>query len=185
MQLSYNTLRALTLGAALSALAAAPALAQKVNTDYNHSVNFSQFHTFSFGQVHGSDELFTDRIRSEIARDLTARGWQQVPKGGDVVVTAIGGMRDKQEYNTFYTGFGPGWGWRRGWGGGGFGDTMTTVQQVPVGTLIVDLYQGQSKELLFRGTATDELSNKSEKNSGKLDKAIDKIFNKFPPNSQS
>jgi hypothetical protein len=184
MQLSSRTFRTLTLGVALSALAAAPALAQKVNTDYNHSINFTQFHTFSFGQVHGSDELFTDRIRTEIARDLTARGWQQVPNGGDVIVTAIGGMKDQQEYNTFYTGFGPGWGWRRGWGGGGFGDTMTTVNEVPVGTLIVDLYEGQSKQLLFRGTATDELSTKSEKNTAKLDKAIDKIFNKFPRKSQ-
>jgi len=183
MKLSSRTLRTLTFGAALLTLSAAPVLAQKITTDYDHSANFTQFHTFSFGRVHGSDELFTDRIRNEIGKDLTARGWQQVPDGGDVIVTAIGGMRDQQEYNTFYTGFGPGWGWRRGWGGGGFGDTTTTVEQIPVGTLVVDLYQGQRKQLLFRGMATDELSNNNSKNTGKVDKAIDKIFNKLPVKS--
>jgi hypothetical protein len=53
-----------------------------------------------------------------------------------------------------------------------------------VGTLIVDLYRGNSKQLLFRGMATDDLTKNPDKNTGKLDKAIDKIFNKFPPKSQ-
>jgi len=185
MRSIFAVLRTIALSAA-AVLFLAPAmrvLAQHVTTDYDHSANFSDYHTFSFGQVHASDELFTQRIRDEISRDLTSRGWQQVPRGGDVIITAIGNVHDKQEYTTFYDGLG-GFGWRRGWGGGGFGDTTTTVDQVPVGTLIVDLYRGNSKQLLFRGMATDDLSKNPDKNTGKLDKAIDKIFNKFPPKSQ-
>ncbi len=46
---------------------------------------------------------------------------------GDVTVNAIGGMKDKQEYTTFSDGLGSGFGWRLGWGKGGFGDSYTTV----------------------------------------------------------
>ncbi len=182
MRTFSGALRGLAVAAVFTiAASATPLMAQHVTTDYDHAANFSNFHTFSFGHVHARDALFEQRIKDEVTKDLTARGWQMVPDGGDVVVSAIGAMKDQQEYTTFYDGFGPGWGWRRGWGGGGFGDTMTTVDQIPVGTLVLDIYQGGSHQLLFRGTASDELSNNNDKNTGKLDKAIDKIFNKFPP----
>ncbi len=176
-------LQALTLSAALLfATSATVVLAQQVSTDYDHSANFSQFHTFSFGNIHASDQLYEQRIKDQISRDFTAHGWQAVPDGGDVTIVAAGGLHTQQEYSTFYNGMG-GFGWRRGWGGGGFGDAYTTVDQIPVGTLVVDIYQTGSKQLLFRGTASDQLSNNSNKNTAKLDKAIDKLFNKFPPKS--
>ena len=171
-------LHALTLSAAL--LFANASSAQTVSTDYDHAANFSQFHTFSFGQVRASDQLYQQRIKDQIAKDLTARGWQLVPDAGDVTITAIGGMHNQQDYTTFYDGLG-GFGWRRGWGGGGFGETYTTVEQVPIGSLVIDIFQTGSKQLVFRGMASDQLSNNNEKNTHKLDKAIDKIFDKFPP----
>ena len=177
-----TVLRSLALSAAISSLCAAtPVFAQHISTDYDHSAHFQQYHTYSFGKIHASDPLFEQRIKDEINKDLSARGWQMVPSGGDVTVVAVGGMTDQKEYTTFYDGLGGGWGWRRGWGGGGFGDTMTTVSDIPVGTLVVDLYETGQHRLLFRGTASDQLSNNNDKNTGKLNKAIDKIFNKFPP----
>lgn len=156
------------------------ALAQKISTDYDHSAPFHDFHTYSWGKVQTSDPLFVDRIKQEVDRDLQAKGWQLQPGGGDVVVVAVGATKNQQEYDTFYNDLG-GWGWRRGWGGGGFGETYTTVQQVPVGTLVVDMYSPQEHKLIWRGTASDTLSNNPDKNTGKLDKAIDKMFDKFPP----
>jgi hypothetical protein len=136
-----GSLRTIILSAAVElAAASTPLLSQKVSTDYDHGANFSQYHSYSFGKIQASDPLFEQRIRDEVSRDLNARGWQMVPSGGDVTVNAIGGVKSKQEYSTFYDGLGPGFGWRHGWGGGGFGDTYTTVDQIPVGTLVVDLY---------------------------------------------
>lgn len=163
-----------------AALASTPLLAQQVNIDYDHSAPFHDFHTYSWGQVKTSDPLFVDRIKQEVDRDLQAKGWQKTPSGADVVIVAVGATQNQQEYNTFYDGLG-GWGWRRAWGGGGFGNSYTTVQQIPVGTLVLDMYTPQDHKLLWRGTATDTLSNKPEKNTGKLDKAIDKMLDKFPP----
>ena len=49
------------------------------------------------------------------------------------------------------------------------------------GTLVVDIFDRKAKSLVFRGTATDELSDKSEKNQKKLVNAWKKMFKDFPP----
>jgi hypothetical protein len=179
-----HLLAATTLAATLTL----PLAAQDVKTDYDHKADFHAYHTFSFHKIHASDPLFESRIHDEIASQLTARGLQMVPSGGDLNIAAIGGMSTQQEYSTFYDGLGGfGFGWRgwRGWGGGwaGPGETTTTVTQIPVGTLVVDLYDHNTHQLVWRGTASDQLSNKADKNTKKLDKAIDKMFDKVPPKS--
>ena len=156
-----------------------PALAQKVETDYDHSVNFSQYHTYSWGHVHSTDPLFEQRIRDAVDHDLQAKGWQVVPVGGDVTLTAVAIKKNQAEYTTFYDGLGGGWRWH-GWGGG---MATTTVEKVPVGTLVVDIYDTSTKHLVWRGLAHDQLSNKPDKDTKKLEKAVDKLFDKFPPRS--
>ena len=109
-----------------------------------------------------------------------------VPSGGDVSITAFAGMHDENEYNTFYDGLGGGgWGWR-GWGGwgGGWGTTQTTVTKVPVGTLLLDMYDANTHQLIWRGRSSDTLSNNGDKNTKKLDKDIDKMLNGFPPKAK-
>jgi hypothetical protein len=59
----------------------------------------------------------------------------------------------------------------------------TTVDSIPVGTLVIDIYDSSSKQLIWRGEAHDQLSGKPEKNTQKLEKAVDKMFDKFPPRS--
>ena len=172
-----NVLRSLAM---TSFLVAALANAQKISTDYNHSTPFSQYHTYSWGQVSTTDPLNVQRVKDAVGHNLSAKGWQMVPSGGNVTITAVGATHDQQEYNSFYDGLG-GFGWRRGWGGGGFGETTTTVDQIPIGTLVIDMYDGSSKQLVWRGMASDTLSSKPEKNTQNLDKAIDKLFEKFPP----
>jgi hypothetical protein len=43
------------------------------------------------------------------------------------------------------------------------------------------MYDGSSKQVVWRGMSTDTLSSKPEKNIQKLEKAVDKMFEKFPP----
>jgi hypothetical protein len=174
-----NILKRISVTALAAIFFSIPALAQKVETDYDHSANFSQYHTYSWGPVHSSDPLFEQRIRDAVDQKLQAKGWQQAPSGGDATVTAVLVQKNKKEYTTFYDGFGPGWGWR-GWG---TGMATTTVQNVPVGTLIVDIYDTSSKHLVWRGMAHETLSDKPEKNTEKIQKAVDKMLDKFPPKS--
>ncbi len=55
------------------------------------------------------------------------------------------------------------------------------MTQVPVGTLMVDVYDSKTHQLQWRGTVHEDLSNKASKNTSKLDKAVDKMFDKYPP----
>ena len=63
--------------------------------------------------------------------------------------------------------------------------TTTVAYNVPIGTLAVDVYDSASKQLVFRGTATDKLSKHADKNAEKGEKAVDKIFDKLPKSKNS
>jgi hypothetical protein len=166
----------------LTLLFAGNAAAQQVKTDYDRSANFAQYKTYSWEHVKTQDALDVDRIKSAVNTALAAKGWNQVDSGGDVSVVAVEITRDQQTLNTFYNGFGGGWGWRR-FGGGGFGEATTTTDTYKVGTVVVDLFDTKSKELLWRGCSTDTLSNNSNKNIKNLDKGVEKMFKNFPPGS--
>ncbi len=177
-------LATLTFGATMTLTAAQ---AQTVKTDWNHRLDFSQFHTFSFGKVKTSDPLYEHRLRADVTHALTAKGLSRVPSGGDIVISAIGQTKEKTEYDSFYNGLGGdgfGWGGWGGWGGGwgdGMGENQTTEQQIPVGTLVVDLFDGHTRQLAWRGESSEDLSNNGSKDRKNVEKAIDKMFKKFPP----
>jgi hypothetical protein len=153
---------------------------QQVKTDYDRSANFGQYKSYSWEQVKTQDPLLVDRIKNSVDAALAAKGWTQVDSGGDVSIVAIEITRNRQTLNTFYDGFGGGWGWRR-FGGGGFGEATTTTQTYKVGTLVVDLFDTHTKKLVWRGTSSDTLSNNSNKNIQNLDKGVEKMFKQFPP----
>jgi hypothetical protein len=159
--------------------------AQQVKTDYDRGADFGRYKTFSWEHVKTQDALDVDRIKSAVNAALTAKGWTQVDSGGDISIMAIQMTHDQQTLNTFYDGFGGGWGWRRFGGGGfgGFGDATTTTDTYQVGTVVVDLFDTKTKQLLWRGTTSDTLSNNSSKNIENLNKGVEKMFKKFPPGS--
>ena len=160
------------------------ASAQQVKTDYDRSANFAQYKTYSWEHVKTQDPLDVDRIKTAVNSALAAKGWTQVDSGGDVSIVAIEMTRDQRDSELpFYNGFGGGWGWRR-FGGGGFGDATTTTETYKVGTVVVDLFDTKSKQLIWRGTASsDTVSNNSDKNIKNLDKGVEKMFKQFPPGS--
>ena len=154
--------------------------AAQVKTDYDRSANFGQYKTYSWQTVKTQNPLDADRIKSAVNASLGAKGWTMVDSGGDVSIVAMEIAKNQQTLNTFYDGFGGGWGWRR-FGGGGFGESTTTTETYKVGTLVVDLFDTKTKELIWRGNASDTLSNNSNKNIKNLDKEVEKMFKQFPP----
>ena len=57
----------------------------KVITDYNHAVDFSQYHTYSWLKVEAGDSLWSDRITHAVDSELSAKGWSMVPVDGDAL----------------------------------------------------------------------------------------------------
>lgn len=164
--------------ALLFVFTAASSFAEQVKTDYDHSANFTQYKTYSWGNIKTKDPLMVDRIKDAVNAALAAKGWTQVESGGDVSVVAMEITKNQQTLNTFYDGFGGGWRW------GGFGDATTTTETYRVGTLVVDLFDAKSKSLIWRGSSSDTLSNNADKNTKNLDKGVQKMFAHFPPEAK-
>jgi hypothetical protein len=169
----YKIVLGLVLLLSFACLAAA-----KVFSDFDPKANFSQYKTFMWiKKPHMEDPLMADRIVNAIDAELTAKGWTLVEEGGDVSVAAHVATRKAHNLETFYNGFG-GWGWHH-WGGG-MGIATTRVQAYTVGTLVVDLFDSRTKQLIFRGWATDALPENPKKETKKLDKDIKKDIQRFP-----
>ena len=156
----------------------AGSLAQAIKTDYDRKADFRHYKTFSFEKVETKDPLWVDRITSAVGGELTVKGFTQVASGGDIAIVCIGMTTDRQTLDTFYDTFAGGWGWR--WGSG-YGDATTTTETYTVGTLVVDLFDGKTKALLWRGSADNTLSNNSSKNIKVFDKSVKELFKGFPP----
>jgi hypothetical protein len=58
------------------------------------------------------------------------------------------------------------------------------VRQIPVGTLVLDMYDGKTHKLVWRGTADEVISRSTDKNDDSMDKAINAMLDKFPPKGQ-
>jgi Domain of unknown function (DUF4136) len=162
-------------------LMASSVKAQKVAIDYDHRANFSQYKTFMWIRPphYRGEPLMEQRITEYVNAQLTARGLQPVSEGADLGVAAHVATREQHTLETFYDGFGGGWGWHY-WGPMG-GTAFTTEHTYEVGTLVVDLFDAHAKQLIWRGEATDTLSEKPDKDTKKLNKAVEKLFKDFPP----
>ncbi len=163
----------------IALLFATVSFAEQVKTDYARGTDFSQYKTYSWQKVQTQDPLWVNRIKDAVNGALTAKGLTQVDSGGDLALVAIEMTKNQSTLNTFYNGFGGGWRW-----GGGFGNSTTTVDNYKVGTLVVDLFDAKTKDLVWRGSSSDTLSNKSDKNIKNLDNGVHKMFQHFPPDEK-
>jgi Domain of unknown function (DUF4136) len=178
-----NVQRTIFASVGIGLLFATASFAQQVKTDYDRSADFGKYKTYSWEKVQTQDPLWVGRIKEAVNTALTAKGLRAVESGGDIAIIAIETTQNQQTLNTFYDGLGGGWGWRgRGFGGlGGLGESTTTTDTYKVGTLVVDLFDANTKALIWRGSSSDTLSDKSDKNIKNLDKGVKKLFDHFPP----
>src|SRR3954451_4788487 len=144
------------------------AFAASINTDYDHSADFMHYKTYSWMKVQAGDSLWQDRIVNDVDSQLAAKGWTKVESGADACVAAIRTTHDQRTLETFYTGFGGGWRWR------GFGDGMvtTSVDVTKMGKVVIDLFDAQTKKLIWRASVDDSLSSNPDKNDKKLQKDL-------------
>ena len=149
------------------------ALGQQVSVNYNHDVDFAQFHTYAWGSNNANaikDSILAQVAQQDINAAMQSKGLTMVQENQnpDLLLTANGGMREQTSWNA--------WG-MRGWGGGM--GSLNPEQNV-VGTMIVDLFNAKSQELVWRGIAENTLNNKGSKNQEMVQKAVDKMFKQWP-----
>jgi hypothetical protein len=192
---------AVLIGGSIVALAAIGcASSLHVRTDYDPGANFAQYHTYSWHDGTPAKDPLTDKkIIAAVDAQLAQKGLRKVDAGGDLVVTYHASTGQHVDLNTVYTTdtWGPyGWGrygpygrywYGRPWGYSGYGVTTatTTADTVTTGTVIIDILDGKTHQLVWRGVGSDELNGDPKS----LDKAITagaaKLFKDFPPPSKS
>ena len=174
--------RSLVVLALVSLVGAGAASALEVKKDYDKNFDFSTVKTFAvkIGTT-WNNEMSEKRVVEAVEKKLTELGWTKAadPAAADLEVILHGASEQQQDLQTFYTGFAGGYGWG-GWGMG-MGTATTTSVTYTVGTLVLDMFTRDKHALVFRGAASDTLSDKPEKNQKKLAKALNKMFVNFPP----
>lgn len=160
-------------------LVPATGFAQKVTTDWDHGTDFSKFKTYTYAKgTPVEDPLMDQRVVAAIEAELEKEGIKKVDSDPDMYVTYHASAKENKQYMTDSFGYGYGARW-----GGGMGTSTTRAYTYEKGTIVIDLWSADGKQMLFRGSATDTISDKPEKNIKKINNAVEKIFKKYPPKS--
>ena len=154
-------------------------LAQSVTYDFDRAANFSKFRTYSW--VRGTqvpDELNHARIVRAIDSQLVAKGLTRVEATAhpDVLIAYHASFDRNLQINAFGS----------GWGGPRFGGVRSgtaTTQEILTGTLVIDMMDGASRSIVWRGMASSDLNTtaKPEKREKNINKTMEKLFNNYPP----
>ena len=167
------------LGIVLILLLAACTLtrAQDVSTNAMPGVDFSKYHTYKWVTIEGAtypNQIVDVQIKQSIDSQLASKGLTKTDGDkADLLVGYQASISTEKQGNAYGTG-----GFR--WGGG-----MASAQQstIATGTLVLDMYDPATKQLVWTGRASKTLDpganqDKKQKN---LDNAMKKLLKNFPP----
>lgn len=157
----------------------------RVVTDYDTSANFGDLKTYGWlerPRLGASDPridntLLESRVRNAVDEVLAAKGYRKKESGKrDFLVgyhAAIRTRMDVYSMNDYY-GYRYGWGWR---------STDFHVYQYEVGSLILDVVDGETKNLLWRGSAQAKVDRRAtpEQREERIREAVGKLLERFPP----
>jgi hypothetical protein len=123
------------------------------------------------------DQLVEQDVKRAVDGQLAQKGLMKVEKNADLQVSYQVAHHSELSMDLF----GTAWGGRGTgfWDGSAQGQTST----IPIGTLVVGLYDPARKQLIWRGDATKaiELKKDPDKNYKNLDKVIEKLLKNYPP----
>ena len=163
------------------ALSVAPAVgfAQKTSYDFDKSANFAGYKTYMLKDgTKVGDALIDARIVAAIDMQLTAKGLVKA-ENADVAVIYHVAIDKQKDITTWSTGVGPyGYGW-----GGGWGTTDIRVNEILVGTLVIDMADAKTNAVVWRGIGVKEINTTAspERRDRSVQQAVEKIFKNYPP----
>jgi len=160
-------------------------------TDIDRSANFQSYKTFAWGEASIEvknplyrGELIDKEIKSTIRSEFAKRGISLTNKTPDFLVNYQTYTEDKQRTlgsnfgYPFYYPFGF-YGFRWGMPYYGYGGAYPQgSSSYTEGTLIIDIVDGKTKESVWRGSVSSELS--STRLAKQIDKGVKTIMKKYP-----
>jgi len=185
----FNRLK-YAIPAILFAVLAAGCSSMEFNHDWDRDANFSSYSTYAWlnvptNTVGGSvktartkNTLLDKRIKSAVDREMKAKGLTVDTESPDLLAAYHVGVEDKVNVTD--------WGYRYSYDYWGWGGRNIDVYQYTEGTLIVDLIDAQTKELVWRGAATATLDENPspEKADARIQQAVEGILANYPPHKR-
>lgn len=170
----------------------------QVSWDYDADADFSGLHTYNWlpaPKVKSGDpkvqynSLLESRVKTAVEEQLSQKEFERVEDAPDFLVTYHAAVNDKVSVtylNDLY-GYGSSWStgyhYRRHVGGYTARSSEVLVSEYQLGTLIIDIVRADSKQLIWRGSASDEVQpdNSPEVRVKRIREAVQKILEQFPP----
>jgi hypothetical protein len=167
------------------------ASAQEIKYNFLPGTDFAKYKTYKWVRVPNvqyPDQLIDGQIMQAVDAQLALKGLRKTAgeEAADLIVTYQAAVSQEKQWNSFSTGDTM-WGYGRwgGWGGygGGMSTTTTTSETIHIGTLDVDIYDAAAKNQIWKGQATKTLGSGKDpaKVNKNLNKAMEKLFKKYPP----
>ena len=154
----------------------------KVHMDHDSRADFTKFTTYAWKwkeapPLEGSDPLLHRKLLAAADEQLAGKGLRLVTSKPDVYITYYTDTAKEVVADT--TGFG--YSHSPYWRGGGMHTTSTRVTEYTIGTLVIDIWDAEASQLVWRGTASDTVSGKPGGDQKKIDNALAKMFALYPP----
>jgi hypothetical protein len=158
-----------------------------VGTDYDPEADFAALRTYAWlpdhdrmvGERRIYDTLLDRRVRNAVDRELAARGYSTAAADvADFYVVYHAGIETKIDVRSVNSALGYGEGlWGRDIGPG------ADVREYEQGTLLLDILRRDGRQLLWRGSASDPVSDTDdpEKRTRRIDEAVGLMLDRFPP----
>jgi uncharacterized protein DUF4136 len=163
--------------------------AQKITTDFDKDADFTKFKLLTFlGWQNGSEKMINDldkeRMRSAFVNEFKARGMKKGGEDADLAITLFLVLEQKTSttaYTNYYGGGGYGRYGRGGWGwGNGYANTTYSESDYIKGTLVMDVYDNSSNQLIWQGVASGTVKENPKKRDKSIPKTVGKLMKKFP-----
>ncbi len=178
-------MRILQAAIVVAAFLTGAAYAQKPQIQWNEEYDFEAMETFQWqvtpeSSLENVNPFMHSRIIAAIEYELTAGGLTEVNSNPDVYVTYHTSSEDRVRISTDSWGYGVGGYGRGGWGYYGYGyggpvSTTTRVHEYEEGTLVVDIWDAEEQELVWRGSVTRVFSENVNKAERQVVKAIKRM----------
>lgn len=189
-----SVLKSLSRWASLAAAAmliAGCASGPKIQSDYDHTADFSQYRTYAFFNPMGIENpnyssIYGSIFRDAISKEMESRGYR-VSDNPDLLINVSGRLQDKTKVTTTADPYMAGgyYGYRRGaygaWGGYGYG-TTTHVSNYTEGTINVDIVDRAAKRMVWEGVAVGRVQDNrtNEETRQKIYAGIQEMFAAYP-----
>jgi hypothetical protein len=163
----------------------------KIESDYDHTIDFSKYRTYGFFNPMGIENrsyssIYGSVFRDAIGKELESRGYVK-SDNPDLMINVSGRLQDKTKVTTTsdpYMGGGY-YGYRRGrygaWGGYGYG-TTTHVSNYTEGTVNVDIVDRVEKRMVWEGVAVGRVKSDktNEETRANIYAGIQEMFAGYP-----